>query len=217
MWRDDTYLVDILESAKIALGYVSGKTWDAFYGDIQCQDAVVRRIEIIGEAARRVSQETRDKHLQIPWREMTSMPKASNKNTRARLSSLIKSARDIMRKDAGLNGDLDRLPQLSWILFLKTYDDLEQRRDADAVLGRQAYKPVIPRPYRWRAWATDENEGATGEELLKFVNDELLPALRELLGTDEKLKVAEVFKETYNRMLSGYLLRDVVNLVNGIH
>jgi len=73
MSRDDTYLVDILESAKIAMDYILGKSWDDFYDDIQCQDAVVRRIEIIGKAARRVSQETRDKHPQIPWREMTSM------------------------------------------------------------------------------------------------------------------------------------------------
>ncbi|RJP50952.1 MAG: DUF86 domain-containing protein [Anaerolineaceae bacterium] len=73
MSRDDTYLVDILESAKIALDYVFDKSWDEFYEDTQCQDAVVRRIEIVGEAARRVSQETRDRHPQIPWREMTSM------------------------------------------------------------------------------------------------------------------------------------------------
>jgi uncharacterized protein with HEPN domain len=73
MSRDDTYLVDILESAKIALDYVFDKSWDEFYEDIQCQDAVVRRIEIIGEAARRVSQTTRNKYPQIPWREMTSM------------------------------------------------------------------------------------------------------------------------------------------------
>jgi uncharacterized protein with HEPN domain len=73
MLRDDTYLVDILESAKIVLDYVAGKSWDEFYADIQVQDAVVRRIEIIGEAARRVSQETRDKYSQIPWREITSM------------------------------------------------------------------------------------------------------------------------------------------------
>ncbi|MDI6770135.1 MAG: DUF86 domain-containing protein, partial [Anaerolineales bacterium] len=65
MSRDDTYLVDILESAKIALDYVFDKSWDAFYEDIQCQDAVVRRIEIIGEAARRVSQETRSKYPHI--------------------------------------------------------------------------------------------------------------------------------------------------------
>src|SRR6266542_2494559 len=126
-------------------------------------------------------------------------------NTKSSLSSLIKSSRDIMRKDAGLNGDLDRLPQLSWILFLKCYDDLEMRREEDAKLSRQAYKPVIPPPYRWRDWASDEDNGATGEELIKFVNDGLLPALRGLTGSDkrsspgdERLKVAEVFKETYN-------------------
>lgn len=122
-----------------------------------------------------------------------------------------------MRKDAGLNGDLDRLPQLSWILFLKCYDDLEIRREEDAKATRQKYKPIIPPPYRWRDWASNENEGATGEDLIKFVNNDLLPALRGLSGSDERLKVAEVFKETYSRMLSGYLLRDVVNLVDGIH
>ncbi len=73
MSRDETYLLDVLESAKIALDYDFDKTWDQFYGDMQCQDSVVRRIEIIGEAARCVSQETRDKYPQIPWREMTSM------------------------------------------------------------------------------------------------------------------------------------------------
>ena len=61
------------ESAKITLDYAIGKSWDDFYEDIQCQDAVIRRIEIIGEAARRVSPETRDKHPEIEWREMTSM------------------------------------------------------------------------------------------------------------------------------------------------
>ena len=73
MSRDDTYMVDILESARIALDYVSNKTWDDFYKNIQCQDAVVRRIEIIGEAARRVSPETRAKYPEIEWREMTGM------------------------------------------------------------------------------------------------------------------------------------------------
>lgn len=138
-------------------------------------------------------------------------------NTKASLSSLIKSSRDIMRKDAGLNGDLDRLPQLSWILFLKCYDDLEKRREEDAKASRRKYKPVIPSPYRWRDWAADDDTGATGEDLIKFVNEVLLRSLRGLSGSDERLKIAEVFKETYNRMLSGYLLRDVVNLVDGIH
>ncbi len=73
MSRDDAYLVDILESAKIALDYVFDKSWDQFYKDVQCQDAVVRRLEIIGEAARRVSPATQAKHPEIEWRGMTSM------------------------------------------------------------------------------------------------------------------------------------------------
>jgi uncharacterized protein with HEPN domain len=73
MSRDDTYLVDILESAKIALSYVAGKSWDDFYEDMQCQDAVLRRIEIIGEAARHISPQTQKKHPQIPWRDLTML------------------------------------------------------------------------------------------------------------------------------------------------
>jgi type I restriction enzyme M protein len=137
--------------------------------------------------------------------------------SKAQLSSVIKSARDIMRKDAGLNGDLDRLPQLSWVLFLKSYDDLELRREQDAVMRGQTYKAVIPKGYRWRDWAADENKGRTGEDLIKFVNDDLLPKLRALNGSDERQTIAEVFKETFNRFLSGFLLRDVVNLVNRIN
>jgi hypothetical protein len=78
--------------------------------------------------------------------------KIEQSNTKASLSSLIKSSRDIMRKDAGLNGDLDRLPQLSWRLFLKGYDDLEIVREQDAIATRQKYKPIIPPPYPWRDW-----------------------------------------------------------------
>ena len=70
---DDTYLVDILESAKIALDYVAGKSWDEFYEDMQCQDAVLRRIEIIGEAARHISPQTQKKYPQIPWRDLTTL------------------------------------------------------------------------------------------------------------------------------------------------
>jgi len=73
MSRDDTYLVDILESARIALSYVAGRTWEGFAEDMQAQDAAVRRLEIIGEAARRVSAATRERHPEIEWREMTSM------------------------------------------------------------------------------------------------------------------------------------------------
>ena len=138
-------------------------------------------------------------------------------STREQLSSIIKSARDLMRKDAGLSGDLDRLPQLSWVLFLKCYDDLEKSHEENAVLSGKKYRSVIPKPFRWRDWAADADHGQTGPGLIDFVNNQLLPALRELSGSDERVVIASLFRETYNRMLSGYLLRDLVNLIDGVH
>ena len=132
----------------------------------------------------------------------------------AKLAAVIKTARDAMRKDAGLNGDLDRLPQLAWLLFLKAFDGLEGSRE----VTEAEHRPSIEPPYRWRDWAADPN-GPTGEALLGFVNGELLPYLRGLTGTgghDPRDILADVFKETNNRMLSGYLLRDVVNKVDEI-
>jgi type I restriction enzyme M protein len=54
--------------------------------------------------------------------------------TAQQLGAIVKSSRQIMRKDKGLNGDLDRLPMLTWIMFLKFLDDLEQMRETEAVL-----------------------------------------------------------------------------------
>ena len=133
----------------------------------------------------------------------------------AKLAAVIKSARDAMRKDAGLNGDLDRIPQLAWLLFLKAFDGLEVNRE----VTQADHRPAIEEPFRWRDWAADPN-GPTGEALLEFVNAGLLPYLRGLAGTgshDPRDVLAEVFKETNNRMLSGYLLRDVINKVNEIN
>ncbi|MEG4587013.1 type I restriction-modification system subunit M N-terminal domain-containing protein [Microcoleus sp. MOSTC5] len=92
--------------------------------------------------------------------------------TAQRLGSVIKSARDIMRKDKGMNGELDRLPQFTWILFLKLLDDAENIREEEAFLeGRvDKYKPLIESPYRWRDWAADD-EGMSDDDLLKFINN----------------------------------------------
>lgn len=143
-------------------------------------------------------------------------PKSAPTTPQAKLSAAIKTARDTMRKDAGLNGDIDRIPQLAWMLFLKAFDGLEERRD----ITDRKFRPAIEAPYRWRDWAADPVNGRTGQELLDFVNDELLPYLRDLRGSradDPRDVIAAVFRETYNRMLSGYLLRDVVNKVNEIN
>src|SRR5437868_15122568 len=87
------------------------------------------------------------------------------------LGTLIKSARDMMRKDKGLNGDLDRLPMLTWIMFLKFLDDLESQREEEAALAGKKFQRAIDPPYRWRDWANNP-AGITGDELISFVNNE---------------------------------------------
>src|SRR5881296_1888301 len=147
------------------------------------------------------------------------------------LGSLLKSARDIMRKDKGLNGDLDRLPLLTWIMFLKFLDDLEAQRQQGATLAGKKFRPALEPPYRWRDWAANP-QGITGDELLTFINQDeatrpdgkkgagLFRYLRTLTssnGDDRRDVIATVFRGVDNRMKSGYLLRDVVNKIAGIH
>ncbi len=153
------------------------------------------------------------------------------RTTAQQLGTLIKSARDIMRKDKGLNGDLDRLPMLTWIMFLKFLDDLELQREADAKLAGKKFRPALEAPYRWRDWAASA-AGITGDELLAFINQDectrpdgkrglgLFAYLRQLTssnGDDRRDVIATVFRGVQNRMGSGYLLRDVINKVGGIH
>ena len=152
--------------------------------------------------------------------------------TRDNLSALIGTARKILRKDKGLNGDVDRLPLLTWVMFLKFLDDLEAVHEEESELDGKPYQPIIEAPYRWRDWAARE-DGITGDELLAFIGQEqtvradgssgqgLFVYLRSLAGESEKGSqrevVANVFKGIQNRMVSGYLLRDIINKIHGIH
>ena len=171
--------------------------------------------------------------LDLPKREhhRSQTRQLPPQTTAQQLGSIIKSARDIMRKDKGLNGDLDRLPMLTWIMFLKFLDDMEQIREEETVLERKRFRPAIEPPYRWRDWAANE-AGISGDELIAFVNNDeamrpdgqrgagLFAYLRRLQGVnggDRRDVVATVFKGTVNRMINGYLLRDIINKVNGIH
>lgn len=162
----------------------------------------------------------------------TARPAKAPLTTRENLSALIGTARKILRKDKGLNGDVDRLPLLTWVMFLKFLDDLETVHEAEAELDGKPYPPIIAAPYRWRDWAARE-DGITGDELLAFIGQEttrradgspgkgLFAYLRSLADEGEKGSqrevVANVFKGVQNRMVSGYLLRDIVNKINGIH
>ena len=162
---------------------------------------------------------------------MILMMKSIFPTTAQSLGALLKSARDIMRKDKGLNGDLDRLPMLTWIMFLKFLDDLELQREGEAKLAGKKFKPAIEPPYRWRDWAA-KSDGITGDELLAFINNEettlpngkkgagLFRYLRTLTssnGDDRREVIATVFRGVQNRMVSGYLLRDIINKIAGIH
>lgn len=160
-------------------------------------------------------------------------PPETPKTTAQQLAKLIKSARDIMRKDKGLNGDLDRLPLLTWIMFLKFLDDREKLGEAEALIGGAKYKPAVEAPYRWRDWAAKANKNAiTGDELIAFINQDeavrpdgtrgagllaYLRGLQSINGDRRRDVIATVFDGVINRMISGYLMRDVINLVDGIH
>ena len=164
---------------------------------------------------------------------MARAKKGSNSpmTTPQRLASVVKSCRDIMRKDKGLNGDLDRLPQLTWIMFLKFLDDLEQQDEVKAAVGGNPYAPLICEPYRWRDWAA-QADGVTGDELRAFINNDetvlpngkrgpglfaMLKGLQGAEGGDRRDVITRVFSGIANRMTNGYLIRDVVNKVHAIH
>ena len=147
------------------------------------------------------------------------------------LTSILKSCRDIMRKDKGLSGDIDRLPMLTWVMFLKFLDDVEKIRETETKLEGKKFKPAIHSPYRWRDWAARE-DGITGDELIAFINHDeairpdgtrdlgLFAYLRSLQGAnggDRRDVIATVFKGTINRMINGYLLRDMINSINKIN
>ena len=163
---------------------------------------------------------------------MTKRGKSAKPLTTAQsLASIVKSSRVIMRKDKGLNGDADRIPMLTWIMFLKFLDDQERTREDEAALAGERFVPSIEKPYRWRDWAA-KTDGVTGDELIAFINQDeavrpdgargpgLFAYLKSLQGSgshDRRDTIAAVFRGTVNRMINGYLLRDVINKIEGIH
>ncbi|WP_346661710.1 class I SAM-dependent DNA methyltransferase [uncultured Methanobrevibacter sp.] len=134
------------------------------------------------------------------------------------LNNFVKKVQDIMRNDAGVNGDAQRIEQMTWILFLKIYDSQEDRWE----FYEDDYKSIIPEELRWRNWAVDNKDGKalTGDELLKFINQELFPTLKDLEVTadteNRKKIVRDVFEDNNNYMKDGVLLRQVVNVIDDL-
>ncbi len=133
-------------------------------------------------------------------------------------SGFIKRIRDIMRMDAGINGDAQRIEQIVWMLFLKVYDAKEN----DWELAEDNYESIIPEECRWRNWAeADENgHSMTGDTLLDFVNNTLFKKLKELPVTADtpvkKAIVKSTFEDANNYMKDGVYLRQVINIINEI-
>ena len=132
------------------------------------------------------------------------------------LRSIIKSVRDEMRKDAGTNSDYDRTPQITWMLFLKCFDDFEKKFEA---LDKN-YAQIIPKGYRWKDWAVEDGKKAlTGPDLIKFVNDDLFPKLGNLVGSkgvEKRDIVAIIFSQITNSIRSGYILRKILNKISQV-
>ena len=133
-------------------------------------------------------------------------------------SGFIKRIRDIMRMDAGINGDAQRIEQMVWMLFLKVYDAKED----DWELNEDNYTSIIPEECRWRNWAQADDNGhtMTGDTLLNFVNNTLFPTLKELAVTSEtpvkKAIVKSTFEDANNYMKDGVYLRQVIDIIDEI-
>ena len=148
------------------------------------------------------------------------------------LASFIKRLRDIMRNDAGINGDAQRIEQIAWMLFLKVYDAQEENWEFD----EDGYASIIPENCRWRSWARNDGTGAalTGDGLLNFVNNTLFPVLqgkdvRDAAGKVllkgisvdadtpvRKAVVKSAFEDANQYMKDGVLLRQVLNIIDSV-
>ena len=131
------------------------------------------------------------------------------------ISATIKSVQDIMRQDAGVDGDAQRISQLVWMLFLKVFDSKEKEWDALS----DDYTYIIPDGLRWSDWAEDD-EGITGDELIDFVNNTLFKTFKDWQLTEasdpKAVLVKSLFEDSYNYMKSGTLMRSVINKLNEI-
>jgi len=141
----------------------------------------------------------------------------------------FKNIDNALRKDSGVSSELDYVEQTSWILFLKYLDDLEKDRKTEAALAGRAFKNIISPEYRWEVWAApktiegklDHNKTLTGDDLSDFVNQNLFPYFKKFKQEAEspdtiEYKIGEIFGELKNRIHSGYTLREILDIVDGL-
>lgn len=142
----------------------------------------------------------------------------------------FKNIDDILHRDAGCATELDYIEQTSWILFLKYLDDLEQTKKTEAALAGKKHEFIINPQYRWEVWAEpktvegklDYNKALTGDDLRDFVNNKLFPYLKKFRTETDRpdtieYKIGEIFSELKNKIQSGYRLREILDIVDGMH
>ena len=153
------------------------------------------------------------------------------------VGNLVKRLQDIMRKDAGINGDAQRIEQMVWMFFLKVYDAAEDDWEIDAMDKGEAFKSIIPEELRWRKWAPSKDEEGklkkgflAGKELLDFVNEKLFRVLKGEDSMDKTIKgikvtagtprhqavVRDVFQEVNQYMKNGVLLRQMIDEIDAV-
>lgn len=141
----------------------------------------------------------------------------------------FKNIDDILHKDAGSSSELDYTEQTSWLLFLKYLDALEQDKAMEAELGEKTYNFILEQEFRWESWAVpktndgkvDHNRAMTGDDLKDFVDQKLFPYLRgfkqRATGPNTiEYKIGEIFGEIKNKFQSGYNLREVAEIIDGL-
>ena len=134
-----------------------------------------------------------------------------------------------LRAEAGIGNELDYVEQISWILFLKYLQDLESERQNRAELNSETYAPLVSSGFRWNDWAApktaegsfDHNKARIGDDLIAFVDRDLFPYLASFRQSATgprtiEYKIGEIFTELRNKFRSGYILRDVLEIVDGL-
>ncbi len=141
----------------------------------------------------------------------------------------FKNIDDILHKDAGCGSELDYVEQTSWILFLRYLDDLEKDKKTSAELAGKNYTEIIEKQYRWEVWAApktadgkiDHHNALSGDDLKDFVDHKLFPYLKKFKSDAEnpdtiEYKIGEIFSELKNKIQSGYNLREILNIIDGL-
>ena len=141
----------------------------------------------------------------------------------------FKNIDDILHKDAGCGSELDYVEQTSWVLFLKYLEDLERDKQTAASLAGKTYHPIIDQACKWHVWAVpktkdgkvDHHKALTGDDLKHFVDNKLFPYLKHFKEKAThpdtvEYKIGEIFSEIKNKVQSGYNLREVLNIIDGL-